>query len=280
MKKVVIVILVLFVAGGIYFGVNRWMDARMQFVSVDGEAPTENVALAETRDDEDRAKDREETAVEETAVEEPAAEEPEPAASENTEETEPMTQEPGGIGPEFATLTAPDTFKVKFETTQGDVVAEFYREWAPQGVDRVYNLVKQNYFTDMRLFRVVPDFVVQFGIHGDPEVMAKWMNAKLMDDPVKQTNAPGTLTFAKTGAPNSRGTQLFINFGNNAFLDSQGFAPIGKVVEGMDVAKQFYSEYRDQPTNLQGQMFVAGNPFIDERFPELDSITKASVIED
>ena len=279
MKKIVIVVLVLLVAGGIYFGVNRWMDARMQFVTVDDDT-AQNVALAETRDAADLAADTKEPAAEPLAEEKPAAEEPAPAASETTEEEKPMSEKPAGIGPEFATLTAPDTFKVKFETTKGDVVAEFYRDWAPKGVDRIYNLVKQDYFTDMRLFRVVPDFVVQFGIHGDPEVMAKWMNAKLMDDPVKQTNAPGTLTFAKTGAPNSRGTQLFINFGNNAFLDNQGFAPIGKVVEGMDIAKQFYSEYRDQPTSLQGQMFAAGNPFIDERFPELDSITKASVIED
>lgn len=181
---------------------------------------------------------------------------------------------------EPATLNqkAPETFKAKFTTTKGDFVVEVTRAWSPLGADRFYNLVKNGFFTDVCLFRVVPGFVVQFGISGDPKIAAAWSHANIPDDPRgKQSNRPGTLTFATAG-PNTRTTQVFINFGDNGGLDAQGFTPFGAVAEGMDVVNKLYGGYGDQVTNLQGEIETQGNSFLKSRFPNLDYIKSAVLV--
>jgi len=183
------------------------------------------------------------------------------------------------LNPASLNQKAPDTYKVKFTTTKGDFVIEVTRAWAPIGADRFYNLAKNGFFTDVEFFRVVPDFVVQFGISGNPKIAAAWSNANITDDPVVQSNLRGYITYAKTGAPNSRSTQVFINLNDrNAGLDAQGFAPFGKVVEGMDVVDKLYSGYGEQITQLQDQIAQQGNAFLKKSFPELDSI-KTAVVE-
>lgn len=169
---------------------------------------------------------------------------------------------------------APDTATVKFSTSRGDVVIELYRDWAPLGVDRFYNIAKAGLFDQAAFFRIVPDFIVQFGIPADPEVAGKWGEARIKDDPVTQTNARGTLTFATAG-PNTRTTQMFINLKDNAFLDGQGFAPIGKVVEGMDVVESLYAGYGERPD--QFEIKSRGNAYLDESFPRLDKIETTAV---
>ena len=171
---------------------------------------------------------------------------------------------------------APENFRVKFETTKGDVIIECNREWAPIGVDHFYNAVKEGFYDETRFFRVVPDFIVQFGINGDPQTQAKWDKDVLKDDPVKQSNTRGTLTYATAG-PNTRTTQMFINFGDNSFLDNQGFAPIGKVVKGMDVVDSINAEYGEKPK--QPYIESAGNRYLKEYFPNLDYIKKATIVE-
>jgi peptidyl-prolyl cis-trans isomerase A (cyclophilin A) len=172
---------------------------------------------------------------------------------------------------------APEAFKAKFTTTKGDFVVQVTRAWAPLGADRFYNLVESGYFTNVVFFRVVPGFVVQFGINGNPKIAAAWSNAKIQDDPVKQSNKPGTLTFATAG-PNTRTTQIFINFGDNSGLDKQGFSPFGEVVDGMDVVNKLYNGYGEQVTNLQDKIEAQGNDFLKVRFPNLDSIKSAVVV--
>ena len=183
------------------------------------------------------------------------------------------------LNPASLNQKAPDSYKVKFTTTKGDFVIEVTRAWAPIGADRFYNLVKNGFFTDVEFFRVVPDFVVQFGISGNPKIAAAWSNANIKDDPVVQSNLRGYITYAKTGAPDSRSTQVFINLNDrNAMLDAQGFAPFGKVVEGMDVVDKLYSGYGEQITQLQDQIAQQGDAFLKKNFPDLDSI-KTAVIE-
>lgn len=180
--------------------------------------------------------------------------------------------------PSLARETAPAQFRVRFETTKGDFVVEVSRDWAPQGADRFYNLVRIGFFDACYFFRVIPSFMAQFGLHGDPAVSGAWARANIPDDPVKESNQPGYLTFAKTGMPNSRSTQLFINTVNNAFLDGQGFAPIGKVTEGMDVVVQLYSGYGKE-SNEQAAIRSLGNTYLKENFPELDHIERARVVD-
>ena len=171
--------------------------------------------------------------------------------------------------------TAPATYKANFDTSAGAIVIEVHRDWAPLGADRFYNLVKNGFFDNARFFRVVPNFMVQFGMNGDPAVTAAWQGATLKDEPTKETNKKGYVTFAKTGAPNSRGTQVFINFKDNGFLDSQGFAPFGQVVSGMDVAEKITSQYGESPN--QGRITVEGNAYLTKEFPKLDYIRKATI---
>jgi peptidyl-prolyl cis-trans isomerase A (cyclophilin A) len=171
---------------------------------------------------------------------------------------------------------APETFKADFELGNGKhFIIEVNRAWSANGADRFYNLVKNGFYDDVRFFRVVPDFMVQFGINGDPAVSAMWRSASIADDPVKESNKRGYVTFAKTGAPNSRTTQLFINFRDNTFLDSQGFSPFGRVITGMDVVDQIYSGERERPD--QGQIQSNGNAYLIKSFPKLDYVKKATI---
>jgi peptidyl-prolyl cis-trans isomerase A (cyclophilin A) len=171
-------------------------------------------------------------------------------------------------------------YKAKLETTKGDVVIEVHKEWAPLAAQRFYDLVKSGYYDDNRLFRMVPGFVVQWGINGTPSIAEKWESQRLQDEPVKQSNTAGMVSFAM-GGPNSRTTQVFINLGDNSRLDTygQGFAPFGKVIEGMEVVNSFNSKYNDNPTAYQHLMRQQGNKFTDARFPGLDSIEKATIVE-
>ena len=173
---------------------------------------------------------------------------------------------------------APAQFNVRLETSKGPIVIAVHRDWSPNGADRFYKLVEEGYYDDVRFFRVVPGFVVQFGMHGDPARNAQWANNGLMDEPVKQTNKRGTVTYAKSAMPNSRTTQLFINLGDNAMLDQQGFAPFGEIVEGMDVVEKLYSGYSDEPTSRQTEIGAEGNAFLNRTYPKLDFIRTAKVV--
>lgn len=179
--------------------------------------------------------------------------------------------------PSKLTEKCPDTFKAKFETTKGTFVIEVHRDWAPNGADRFYNLVKAGYFNEVKFFRVVPSFVVQFGIHGDPSIASKWLSSNIPDDKVKESNKKGYLTFAMSSQPNSRSVQLFINLQDNTGLDAKGFAPIGKVITGMDVVEKLYDGYGEGLTRLQGRIASEGNAFLEKNYPQLDSIKKATI---
>jgi peptidyl-prolyl cis-trans isomerase A (cyclophilin A) len=182
--------------------------------------------------------------------------------------------------PAALTEHAPATFKADFDTSKGKFVITVHRDWAPNGADRFYNLVKNGYFDDVRFFRVLDGFMAQFGIHGDPSVDAAWLRADLRDDPVKQSNKRGMVTYA-TGGPNTRTTQLFINYGDNASLDKQGFAPIGEVTTGMDVVDKFYSGYGEGAPGgngpNQGTLHSQGNAYLAKSFPKLDYIKTATI---
>jgi peptidyl-prolyl cis-trans isomerase A (cyclophilin A) len=198
-----------------------------------------------------------------------------PPAKSTATRTTHMTTDPALLHPATLKAKAPDVFEVKFTTTKGDFVVQVNRAWAPIGADRFYNLVKHGFFTGAPFFRVVPGFIIQFGLTGDPAVNKVWQTANIKDDPVTQSNKPGYLTFATAG-PNTRTTQLFINFGNNTFLDSQGFAPFGQVTSGMDVVQNLYSGYGERPD--QGAITSQGKAYIEKNFPNIDSIKSAEVI--
>jgi len=182
------------------------------------------------------------------------------------------------------TATAPDSYRVRFETTAGDFVVEVRRALSPNGADRFYNLVRNGYYEDVRFFRVIDGFMAQFGMHGDPQVTAAWRAAPIQDDPVAASNARGTVTFAMTGQPNSRTTQVFINYRDNSNLDAMGFAPFGEVVEGMDVVDQLHSGYGEGAPNgsgpSQAQIQSEGNEYLASEFPELDYIERATILEE
>jgi peptidyl-prolyl cis-trans isomerase A (cyclophilin A) len=184
------------------------------------------------------------------------------------------------LDPSKETAKAPDVFKAKFTTTKGDVVIEVHRDWAPNGADRFYNLVKSGYFDDTRFFRAVEGFMVQFGINGDPAVNKKWQEANISDDPIKQSNKRGFVTFAQRGTPNSRSTQVFINYGDNSRLDAT-FAPFGRVVTGMEVVDSFYKGYGEGAPNGmgpdQGLIQSQGNAYLDAKFPKLDGTKHAEI---
>jgi peptidyl-prolyl cis-trans isomerase A (cyclophilin A) len=169
---------------------------------------------------------------------------------------------------------APAEYRAVFDTSAGPFVVLIHRAWAPKGADRFYNLVKYGFFDNCRFFRVVPNFMVQFGINGDPTVQAPWRSANLADDPVKESNRRGTVTFATAG-PNTRTTQVFINFKDNSFLDKQGFAPFGEVVSGMEVVDKINPEYREKPD--QGLIQRQGNAYLAKGFPKLDYVKRATV---
>jgi peptidyl-prolyl cis-trans isomerase A (cyclophilin A) len=175
---------------------------------------------------------------------------------------------------------APAVYKAKFDTSKGTFVIEVHRDWAPNGADRFYNLVKNGYFNDVRFFRVLDGFMAQFGINGEPGIAAVWRDANIKDDPVKQSNSRGTITFA-TGGPNTRTTQVFINFGDNAALDRQGFSPFGKVISGMDVVDSLYSGYGEGAPDghgpQQGVVQKLGNAYLQKAFSKLDYIKTATI---
>ena len=173
---------------------------------------------------------------------------------------------------------APAKFKVQFETTKGVVIVEVTREWSPNGADRFYNLAKNGFFDGIKFFRVVPGFVVQFGIHGDPSLASKWLESNIPDDKVVTGNKRGFLTYAKSGAPNSRSTQLFINLNDNSRLDEMGFSAFGKVVKGLEVVDKLYGGYGEQLTQLQGEIAAQGNKFLETNFPKLDAVKTAKII--
>ncbi len=176
----------------------------------------------------------------------------------------------------FAAEQAPTEYKVKFATTAGDFIVEVHRDWAPVGADRFYEAVKGGFYDDCRFFRVVPGFMVQFGINGDPATQEKWREANIKDDPVRGSNKKAYMTFATAG-PNTRTTQVFINYGDNSFLDKQGFAPFGVVTEGMDKVEEIESKYGEKPS--QGLIQSQGNAYLKSKFPDLDYIKKASIVE-
>jgi len=171
---------------------------------------------------------------------------------------------------------APAEFKVKFETSKGDFTVEVLRDWSPLGADRFHQLIQEGFYNEARFFRVVPGFIVQFGMAPDPKVGEKWADASIDDDPPARSNAPGTLTFAKSG-PNTRTTQLFINLGDNtSSLDPQGFTPFGRIISGMDVVQQVNGEYGEAP--IQMRITAEGNAYLTKDFPRLDFIKKATII--
>jgi len=175
---------------------------------------------------------------------------------------------------------APASYKVKFDTSKGAFVVQVTRAWAPQGADRFYNLVKSGFFDNVRFFRVVSGFMVQFGINGDPATMARWRDAPINDDPVTQSNKRGYITFATAG-PNTRTTQVFINFVDNGNLDSMGFAPFGRVVSGIEVVDALNAEYGEgAPRGRgpdQGRLQREGNAYLAKEFPRMDFVKKATI---
>ena len=170
---------------------------------------------------------------------------------------------------------APNVFKVRFDTSAGVFVVEVHADWAPRGADRFYNLVKNGYYDGCRFFRVLPGFMVQFGINGDPAIQRNWTDATITDEKVTQGNTRGFVTFAKSSEPNSRTTQLFINFTDNSRLNRQGFAPFGKVTMGMEVVDKIYSGYGEKPD--QERIEKEGNAYLTKNFPKLDYIKKATI---
>ena len=183
--------------------------------------------------------------------------------------------------PSLATETAPATFRVRFTLTTGEAEAQFTRAWAPQGVDRFYNLVRIGYFDDTAFFRVLPGFIAQLGIHGDPAVNAVWSRAAIADDPVVESNTRGRITFATAG-PNTRTTQIFINFGNNAGLDGQGFAPLGEVADlaAFEALYAGYGEGAPQGNGpSQARIQAEGNAYLRAEFPLLDYVVRAELVE-
>jgi peptidyl-prolyl cis-trans isomerase A (cyclophilin A) len=210
-----------------------------------------------------------------------------PVASETTEAPPAVTQPAvhhaaSELDPSLATAHAPEVFAARFTTTRGDFVVEVHRAWAPNGADRFYNLVKMGFFDDTRFFRAIDGFMVQFGISGDPKVSEKWRDATIPDDPVKQSNLRGFMTFAQTGVPNSRTTQVFVTYNNHPRLDQSGFAPFGQIVKGMEVVDAFYKGYGEGAPEGQGpsqeRVQTEGNPYLDKDFPKLDRILSTQLV--
>jgi peptidyl-prolyl cis-trans isomerase A (cyclophilin A) len=213
----------------------------------------------------------------------PAAPAPKPEAPPAPEVLAvPEGANPALIDPSKATETAPAEYKVKFETNEGSFVVHVHRDWAPNGADRFYNLVKIGFFDEAVFFRAVKDFMVQFGLSPYPEASAVWRPARIKDDETKEKNQRGRMTFATSG-PNSRTTQVFINYKDNSFLDSRGFAPFGEIVEGMDIVEKLHTGYGDGPPRgkgpNQGRIQMEGNAYLKKDFADLDYIVKATLVE-
>ncbi|MDH4064307.1 MAG: peptidylprolyl isomerase [Acidobacteriota bacterium] len=185
------------------------------------------------------------------------------------------------MNPAAMKTQAPATYKVKFDTSAGEFIIQVTRDWAPNGADRFYNLVRSGFYDDTRFFRAIAGFMVQWGIHGDPAVSAVWRNARIAVDPVKQSNKRGFITYAMGASPDTRTTQVFINFRNNTNLDSMGFAPFGEVVAGMDVVDKINTMYGEGAPRgkgpEQGRIQSEGNAYLMKSFAKLDYIKKATI---
>jgi cyclophilin family peptidyl-prolyl cis-trans isomerase len=177
---------------------------------------------------------------------------------------------------------APERFRVRLETTQGDIVIAVYRDWSPRGVDRFYQLTKHGYYDDACFFRVIEGAWAQFGIHGDPQIAQIWRTETFPDEPVLKSNLRGRFTYAHGHDPDDRTTQLFINLRDNPNLDGDAFSPLGEVVEGMEVADSLYAGYGDDPGGGirgggQDPMFEGGNDYLRQNYPKLDFIKRATL---
>jgi peptidyl-prolyl cis-trans isomerase A (cyclophilin A) len=175
---------------------------------------------------------------------------------------------------------APDAFAAKLATTKGDIVIDVHRDWAPKGADRFYTLVKSGYFADVAFFRVIDGFMAQAGLSGDPALNAEWRAKRILDDPVKESNRRGMVSFAMAG-PNSRTTQFFISFGDNAQLDGMGFAPFGQVRDMAPVDALFKGYGEGAPRGMgpsQGRVAREGNAYLRAEFPNLDYIERAEIL--
>jgi peptidyl-prolyl cis-trans isomerase A (cyclophilin A) len=185
--------------------------------------------------------------------------------------------------PNDSVTTAPNVFRVRFETSKGPFVVEAHRDWAPRGVDRFYQLVQSQYFDNVRFFRVLSSFMAQFGMHGDPKVNAAWEKIAIQDDSVRESNRRGYVSFATAG-PNTRTNQLFINTVNNRPLDEMGFSPIGRVVDGMAVVDSLYADYGEGAPRGNGpdqtRIRREGNAYLEADFPKLDFIRSARIVTD
>lgn len=193
----------------------------------------------------------------------------------------PNPRDPGVLlDPSQFTQTAPEVFVARFDTSEGVFRVEVTRSSAPLGADRFFNLVRNGFYDEVRFFRVLPGFVTQFGLNGDPAVSAVWINQRIADDPVTQSNVMGTLSFATAG-PGTRTTQVFINLVDNTGLDGSGFAPFGRVIEGMDVVQAFFSGYGEGPPSgagpNQGRIVNEGNAYLAAEFPDLDFILSGTI---
>ena len=205
-------------------------------------------------------------------------------AKPNVEKTAAADSSSALMDPAKVKLKAPASFKLKLETTKGDIIINVKREWTPNGVDRIYSLAKAGYYKDVAFFRVINNFMAQVGMSGDPKLNRVWRSATIPDDPVMQSNTRGMVTFAKTGAPNSRSTQFFINFKDNSFLDKMAFAPFGQVEpESMKVVDRLHAGYGEGAPRGRGpsqtRIMSEGNRYLKADFPLLDYIKSASVIE-
>jgi peptidyl-prolyl cis-trans isomerase A (cyclophilin A) len=197
------------------------------------------------------------------------------AAKTGTAHAAPAGARPSLLNPASLKAKAPAVFKARFSTTAGDFVVEVHRDWAPNGADRFYKLVRYGYFTNAAFFRVVPGFVVQFGLNADPAIGKAWKTATIPDDPVVQSNKRGNLVFATAG-PNTRTTQLFINYADNARLDGMGFAPFGTVIEGMDVVDKIFPAYGESPR--QDLITEQGDAYLKANFRDIDRIKLARIM--
>lgn len=179
-------------------------------------------------------------------------------------------------------VAAPEKFQIKFGTSKGNFIMEVYRDWSPHGADRLYYLAKHNFYDGVRFFRVINGFMAQFGYHGDPEVSKIWGAMTIPDDPVKQSNLRGYVSYAMSALPNSRSTQLFINFVDNSRLDGRGFAPLGKIIAGMEVVDKLFSGYGEGAPRGRGpdqkRISEEGNNYLKKYFPKLDYIKKARIL--
>jgi peptidyl-prolyl cis-trans isomerase A (cyclophilin A) len=177
--------------------------------------------------------------------------------------------------PQVVVGPAPDSFRVAISTSKGDVVVQVYKSWSPHGAERFYQLVSQDFFDDQRFFRVIPQYIAQFGASAEPKNNDRWDDAKIPDDPRTQSNSRGTLSFAAE-APNTRSHQLFFNLKDNPKLDPQNFVPIGRVVDGMAVLDALYDDYGDTPKYRL--VATLGNEYLHRMFPHMDYIKTARIV--